>query len=36
VAKGRSPPPIEDKVVDEELQPKEEEENVPAGAPVPT
>ena len=36
VARGRSPPPIEDKVVDEELQGKEEEEAVPEGAAVPT
>ena len=35
VAKGRSPPPIEDKVVDEELAPKEEEEAETQGAPVP-
>ena len=38
VAKGRSPPPLEDKVVDEEIAPKEEEsgETEGAAAPVPT
>ena len=35
VARGRSPPPISDKTVDEELQPKEDEEEAPAGAPAP-
>eukprot|EP00227_Mantoniella_beaufortii_P013671 CAMPEP_0197579490 /NCGR_PEP_ID=MMETSP1326-20131121/3489_1 /TAXON_ID=1155430 /ORGANISM="Genus nov. species nov., Strain RCC2288" /LENGTH=366 /DNA_ID=CAMNT_0043142971 /DNA_START=26 /DNA_END=1126 /DNA_ORIENTATION=- len=35
VAKGRSPPPISDRTVDEELAPKEEEEAAPEGAPAP-
>jgi len=35
VAKGKSPPPISDKTVDEELQPKEEEETAPQGVPAP-
>lgn len=35
VAKGKSPPPISDKEVDEELLPKEEEETATGGAPAP-
>lgn len=35
VAKGKSPPPISDRTVDEELQPKEDEETAPRGAPAP-
>ena len=32
---GRSPPPISDRTVDEETQPKEEEAEAPEGAPAP-
>lgn len=35
VAKGRSPPPLEDSVVDEEIAPKEEEQGEVEGAPAP-
>jgi hypothetical protein len=35
VAKGRSPPPLEDSVVDEEIAPKEEEQGEAEGAPAP-
>ena len=35
VAKGRSPPPLEDKVVDEEVAPREEDETEVEGAPAP-
>ena len=35
VAKGRSPPPLEDSVVDDEIAPKEEEQGEAEGAPAP-
>jgi hypothetical protein len=35
VAKGRSPPPLTDTVVDEEIAPKEEEQGEVEGAPAP-
>jgi len=36
VAKGRSPPPLSDREIDEQLAPRGEDERVPGGAPVPT
>ena len=36
VAKGKSPPPLSDREVDEQLAPRGEDERVPGGAPVPT